>query len=144
MFQTVYLEFWNIYKMSRKESIQCNLPSTSHKHSKFSLSCWVFSGIDNNICHFFKRWHKYIIIIPVAFRAFSPPRSCKACALRCCSNRTSQRRRNSGSSDPLICDREDTSWLLGLGRYAFVPIQFFKNTWVPIRFELRFSFIAIR
>lgn len=40
---------------------------------------------------------------------FSPPRSCKACVLHCCSNRTSRRRTSWDSSAPLICDEEDNS-----------------------------------
>lgn len=39
-FRGINETYWN-------ESTRCNLPSASHKHSKFFLSCWGFSAIDN-------------------------------------------------------------------------------------------------
>ncbi len=29
-------------------------------------------------------------------------------------------------------------YLLGMGRYTYLPIQYYHDTWVPIRYVLRF------
>lgn len=42
-FREINETYWN-------ESTRCNLPSASHKHSKFFLSCWGFSAIRAKRC----------------------------------------------------------------------------------------------
>ncbi len=29
-------------------------------------------------------------------------------------------------------------WTLGMGRYTYLPIRYYHDTWVPIRYVLRF------